>query len=290
MILSDAEILKSTEGGLTLRISSELLAMVNIRRDTPVHIYYEKSQNENGSVQLFISSLRLSGSIVFCRLDIKNVPGELQKVTAALAGCGVNIVKAGGITVSKAGIVEMVLDTKETSISSLDKRLKKLVAAGVILEPSTELLTEIIAAERFNQSTSASFVWSKSESSGRVVMEERFVKQLGIQVKRGDGNSWAVLTAYSRVPVIGVLIYPSESKLVSIELELIDKPGSLNAVLSSVKELANLVAADGVAYPDKASWNAYLTAEEGHSEAEIKSALEKCKSVITGSVKTRSLA
>lgn len=291
MIVSQAVQLTRDKGDTILGIERALLSAVDIRRDVPVYVYHPKSENKNRPLQLFITSLKLSHHIVLCRMEMTNVPGQLRKVVDVLAQMNVNIKKTNDTTIGRLGIVEMVLDIEGCPhrYSGLEARLMKLFKQGVIAnKPRLEMMTGIIAKETFQQVLPTDFHLAKE--SGQLKINSKFFETKGISSSDQHKMPWAVLSAYSRVPVIVASIYPFGFKLLNIELEHVDKPGSLDAILLSLNGLGNLIASDLVTYSaDLGRWIGYVSVLDGHNAKEIEVALHGCDRVMPDTVKVQLL-
>jgi len=242
MILSESATVRSENEGKSIDLPDLVLSSINIQKNTQFYAYGEQGSNQCLSSNLYLSTVPLSSAILYCRLTLKNKAGTLHTVTNALKGC-VNIQNTTAASLKEISIVEMVLDVDSRADRLTAHKLEEVLGKlrpDVIEWSQPEVITEMIPK------TSLIDVRQKLELTRRDHANVLFLtKELcSILNLTWTEESKALVSAYAKIPALLISIFRPGTKLVYIETELKNTPGSLDAVAECTEKEANILAWD----------------------------------------------
>ncbi|MFQ6052961.1 MAG: hypothetical protein ACE5OO_01850 [Candidatus Bathyarchaeia archaeon] len=191
---------------------------------------------EEGSRQLFLSTVKLNPYVNYFRIYLEDIRGSLAKITGILEGSNVNILSGGAFSLGNIWISEFTLDFKGADASPEDV-INEIEGRGGYV--TSREITELFPRSFDLQST---FEISGSESDGMyLLLPGDFSSRCGLV---WESASYAVLKAWPRVKALSVSFYPPEARLIRISAKIQDVPGSLHALADAIRTQVDLQTID----------------------------------------------
>jgi len=290
MILSEARRVYREGNNWTFEIPSYLLSIVNIQENSEVYGYWNREKRYlNSHFQIYLSSIRLPSSLVYCKMKMPDQPGLFSKVMNTLSSKSIGVEKSDDTTLRNQGFVEIVLDLEKSSIklSELRQILTRLREKRILTNFSKpELLTEFIAVSAFEEVVEGLKI--EIHESAKVSFDEKLWE--GLNIKIWPEDFYTILSAYAKIPMVSISFYHPDSRLVHVRVGLEDVIGSFSEVLDVIKDFCNLIASDLIRLTKSSGiLNGYAELQESCSKKGLQAAIEKCQKVTRGSVKVEEL-
>jgi hypothetical protein len=191
---------------------------------------------EEGSMRVFLSTLRLNPAVNYFRMYLEDVRGSLAKVTEIIKDKKINILSGGAFSFGNLWVSEFILDFKgvEVSPEEISDAIEEL-GGFVTIRELTELFPRSFELDSV-------FQIEGNETEGLYLsLPDDFSAKVGLTRKSA---LYAVLKAWPRVKALFIDFYTPETKLLKISARIRDIPGSLNALANVLKTHVDLQALD----------------------------------------------
>lgn len=231
MIVCDHSKVDVVDDGRRIGLSRKISGALGLFEGQTLFASYEE-----GSGQLFLSTVRLNPSVNYFRIYLEDIRGSLAKITEILKDSNINILSGGAFSLGNLWLSEFILDFNEAEATP-DEIINELDVLGGFM--TSREITELFPRSFDLKST--------LDISGDGPEDLHLIIPSGFSDKHGmslESATHAVMSAWPRVKALFIDFYRSESKLVKISAKIRDVPGSLHALADVIRTQVNLQAID----------------------------------------------
>lgn len=227
---------------------------------------------EEGSRQLFLSTIKLNPSVNYFRIFLEDVRGSLASITEIFKANELNILSGGAFSFGNIWVSEFIVDFKGTDASPEDIN-SEIEGLGAFATSSE--ITELFPKAFDLQSTLK--VIGDGPEGMYLALPGSLSDRIGLV---GESTSYAVLKAWPQVKALFIYFYPPETKLLKISAKIRDMPGSLHRLADLLRAQVDLQAIDEL-HHDAVSgeWMAFGVLVMGGLD-ELRERAEKLETII----------
>jgi hypothetical protein len=191
---------------------------------------------EEGSRQLFLSTIKLNPSVNYFRVFLEDVRGSLASITEIFNANELNILSGGAFSFGNIWVSEFIVDFKgsDASPEDINSEIEGLGAFATSKE-----ITELFP-KAFDLQSTLEIVGDGPEEM-YLALPGSFSDRIGLA---GGPTSYAVLKAWPQVKALFIYFYPPETKLLKISAKIRDVPGSLHRLADLLRAQVDLQAID----------------------------------------------
>ena len=231
MIVCDHSKVDVEEDGRRIGLSRKISGALGLFEGQTLFASYEE-----GSGQLFLSTVRLNPSVNYFRIYLEDIRGSLAKITEILKDNNINILSGGAFSMGNLWLSEFILDFNEAQATP-DDIIDELEVLGGFM--TSREITELFPRS-FDLRSTLDISGDGPEDLHLIIPSD---------FSTGRGMSWesathAVMSAWPRVKALFIDFYRPESSLVKISAKIRDVPGSLHALADVIRTQVNLQAID----------------------------------------------
>ena len=231
MIVCDLSKVEVVDGGWKLGISRKISGAMRLFEGQILF-----GSLEEGSREIFLSTIKLNPSVIYLRVYLEDVRGSLAKITDIFKRDDINILSGGAFSLGNLWVSEFVLDFKGVDASP-DDVINEIEGLGGFV--SSREITELFPRSFDLQSTFE--VSGDAAGEMRIFIPSSFTSRIS---ETGGSASYALLNAWPRVKAIFINFIQPETKLLKITAKIRDVPGSLNALSNFLRSQVDLQAID----------------------------------------------
>lgn len=231
LILCDLSEVVSIDGGWRLGISRKISGALRLFKGQILF-----GSLEEGSREIFLSTIKLNPSVIYLRVYLEDVRGSLAKITDIFKRDDINILSGGAFSLGNLWVSEFVLDFKGVDASQ-DDVINEIEGLGGFV--SSREITELFPRSFDLQSTFE--VSGDDVDEMHIFIPNSFTSRIS---ETGGSASYALLNAWPRVKAIFINFIQPETKLLKITAKIQDIPGSLNALSNFLRSQVDLQAID----------------------------------------------
>jgi len=244
MIVCDLSKVEIVDGEWKIRINRKISGALGLFEGQTLFGSYEE-----GSRQLFLSTIKLNPSVNYFRIYLEDIRGSLAKITEIFKEFNINILSGGAFSLGNIWISEFILDFKGADAQPEDV-INEIEGLGGFV--TSREITELFPRSFDLQST--------LEISGGGPEELDLI--LPSNFLRGEmawkSASYAVMKAWPRVKALFINFYQPGSKLLKISAKIRDVPGSLHALADLLRTHVDLQAIDELHHDEMSGeWMAF---------------------------------
>jgi len=231
MILCDLSEVVGVDGGWKIGISRKISGALRLFEGQILF-----GSLEEGSRQIFLSTVKLNPSVIYLRVYLEDVRGSLAKITDIFKRDDINILSGGAFSLGNLWVSEFVLDFKGVNASP-DDIISEIEGLGGYV--TSREITELFPRSFDLQSTFE--ISGKGPDEMQIFIPSSFTSRIS---EAGGTTSYALLNAWPRVKAIFINFIQPETKLLKITAKIRDVPGSLNALADFLRSQVDLQAID----------------------------------------------
>jgi hypothetical protein len=191
---------------------------------------------EEGSGQLFLSTIRLNPSVNYFRIYLEDIRGSLAKITEILKDSNINILSGGAFSLGNLWLSEFILDFNEAEATP-DEIIDELEVLGGFM--TSREITELFPRS-FDLKSTLDISGDGPEDLHLIIPSDFSTRKC----MSWESATHAVMSAWPRVKALFIDFYRPESRLVKISAKIRDVPGSLHALADVIRTQVNLQAID----------------------------------------------
>lgn len=231
MIVCDLSEVEVVDRGRKITISRKISGALGLFQGQTLF-----GSGEEGSRQLFLSTVKLNPSVNYFRVFLEDVRGSLASITGLFKERGLNILSGGAFSFGSIWVSEFIVDFKGVDASPEDITREIEALGGFV---TTREITELFP-KAFDLQTAIEIVGEGPEGMG-LVLPGPFAERVGLV---GEARSYALLKAWPQIKALFVYFYPPETRLLKISAKIRDVPGSLHRLADLLRTQVDLQAID----------------------------------------------
>ena len=268
MIVCDLSEVEVAEDGRRIRISGKISGALGLFAGQTLFASFE-----DGSRQLFLSTIKLNPSVNYFRVFLEDVRGSLAKITEVFRENNLNILSGGAFSFGSIWVSEFIVDFKGTDVSPEDVSGEIEGLGGFV---TSSEITELFPKAFDLQSTLE--IIGDGPDGMCLLLPSAFSERIGLA---GGSTSYAVLKAWPQVKALFIYFYPPGTKLLKISAKIRDVPGSLHRLAELIRTQVDLQAVDEL-HHDEASgeWMAFGVLVLGELE-ELREKAERLETILS---------
>ncbi|MFQ6075481.1 MAG: hypothetical protein ACE5Z5_05025 [Candidatus Bathyarchaeia archaeon] len=234
---------------------------------------------EEGSRQLFLSTIRLNPEVNYFRVYLENVRESLARTTGLFKEHNINILSGGALSFGNIWISEIIADFRDSKVSPDDVRQEIDSLGGFVLHRE---ITELFPRSFALKSTIEIRGDENDQRGMYLLIPHQFAEKIGLS---WESTSYAVLKTWSRVQALFIDFYPPGARLVGVSAKILDVPGSLFELSNFLKSHIELHAIDESHYDElSGEWVGFGILVIGELE-EVQAKAERLSKVLSVIIK-----
>lgn len=245
MIVCDLSNVEVVDGRWKIRISRKISGALRLFEGQTLF-----GSLEEGSRQLFLSTIKLNPSVNYFRIYLEDIRGSLARITEIFKEDNINILSGGAFSMGNLWVSEFIVDFKGVEASPEDI-INEIEGMGGFV--TSREITELFPRSFDLQSTFE--VFGNGPEEMHLLLPSSFSSRISMA---GGTASYVVLNAWPRVKALFVNFYQPEIKLLKINAKIKDIPGSLHAMANLIRTQVDLQAIDELHHDEvSGEWMAF---------------------------------